>query len=375
MGKEKKILVKDNDNSKISTNYDVFRKKIIRKANRSKSLFKAHSFSFVSINAFLIFLNIVTPDSYPWFLFPLGSMGLLLSLHYISKKDRVRQKSDIEKYPALTDGALKLLKKLFRKRRFTKLSTMFTVSTSAFLFMVNIITGPGYFWAAIPTAALASISGTLWFFNKQSKKELIENFQIKANENIFLSPSKPTEADVLEAPKNHPSLIEAYTLKESILKQLKQIGITEDQLIDTIPDLVDNYILQIKTLLDKNEDFTAIITSNPYEKLLKDKEEISSKIKRSDNDQLINQYKASILELDNHLAASKKITNQIEMFTLKINSALNSIRILHLDLANLNVEKMSHNEVMKILEKESNKLSERLEDLQKGYSELEKEML
>ncbi len=372
MEKEKKIFVKDN--SKISTYYEVFRQKIIRKANRSKSLFKAHSFSFVSINAFLIFLNIVTPNSYPWFLFPLGSMGMLLSLHYVSKKDRLRQMSDIEKYPALTDGALKLLKKLIRKRRFTKLSTMFTVSTSAFLFMVNIITGPGYLWAAIPTAALASISGTLWFFNNQSKKELIEDFQIKTKENIILSPSKLTGADVLEAQKNHPSLIEAYTLKESILKQLKQIGITEDQIIDTIPDLVDNYILQIKTLLDKNEDFTVIITSNPYEKLLKERENISYKMNNSDNDQLINQYKTSILELDNHLAASKKIANQIEMFTLKINSALNSIRMLHLDLANLNVEKMSHNEVMKVLEKESNKLSERLEDLQNSYSELEKEM-
>ncbi len=81
-----------------------------------------------------------------------------------------------------------------------------------------------------------------------------------------------------------------------------------------------------------------------------------------------------MLELDNHLAASKKIATQNELFTLKINSALNSIRMLHLDLTNLNVEKMSHNEVMKVLEKKSRELSERLADLQSGYSELEKEM-
>jgi len=63
------------------------------------------------------------------------------------------------------------------------------------------------------------------------------------------------------------------------------------------------------------------------------------------------------------------------MLNLRINSALNSIRMLHLDLANLNVEKMSHSEVMKVLEKKSNDLSERLADLQSGYAELEKEML
>ena len=156
---------------------------------------------------------------------------------------------------------------------------------------------------------------------------------------------------------------------------LKQLRITEDFLIDTIPELVDNYILQIKTLLEKNEEFTEILNSNPYEKLLKNREEITRKLNNSDNVQLKDQYKTSLLELDNHMAANKKIANQNEMFILKINSALNSIRMLQLDLANLNVEKMSHNEVMKVLKRKSNDLSERLADLQSGYSELENEML
>ena len=72
------------------------------------------------------------------------------------------------------------------------------------------------------------------------------------------------------------------------------------------------------------------------------------------------------MELDNRLASSKKIANQNELFTLKTNSALNSIRMVHLDLANLNVEKMSHNDVMKVPEKESNILSERLAEMLKG---------
>jgi len=374
MGREDTELM-DNNNSLISTNYEVFRQKIIRKAKKSIGLFKAHSFSFLSINAFLVFLNFVTPGSYPWFLFPLGSMAMLLSIHYVSKNDRIRQKEDIEKYPVLTDKAFGLLKKIFRKRRSTKLSTISTVSVSAFLFMVNIITGPGYLWAAIPAAALASLSGTLWFFNNHKKKELIQDFQLRADEKMILPPAASITAGIQSIPDKHPVLIEAYDLKDSILKQLIQIGITEDPLIDTIPELVDNYILQIKTLLEKNEEFTEILNSNSNEKLLKEREQISGKMHNSDNDQLRNQYKSSLLELDNRLASSKKIANQNELFTLKINSALNSIRMLHMDLANLNVEKMSHNEVMKVLEKESNKLSERLADLQSSYSELDKEMM
>jgi hypothetical protein len=252
---------------------------------------------------------------------------------------------------------------------------MFTVSVSAFLFMVNIITGPGYLWAAIPAAALASLSGTIWFFNKQNKKELIKDFRLRAKENIFLSPTVSTGTDVIEAQKNYPALIEAYSLKESILKQLTQIGINEDPLIDTIPELVDSYILQIKALLEKINEFTGILNSNPYEKLIKEKKDITDRLNTADNTQLQSQYRTSLLELDNRLASGKKIANQNELFTLKINSALNSIRMLHMDLANLNVEKMSHNEVMKVLEKESNKLSERLADLQSSYSELEEEML
>lgn len=374
MSKDKNLLIQ-NKSSKISTAYELFRQKVVKKAKKSTSLFKGHLFSFISVNTFLIFLNIITPGNYPWFLYPLGSMAILLSLHYTSKNDRMRQKHDIEKYPVLSDKAFKLLKKLFRKRRFTKISTIFTVSVSAFLFMVNIITGTGYFWASIPTAALATISGTVWFLNRADTKELLKTFRLLAEENRSLLSGSLDISNTRYNTRDYPSLIEAYSLKDAIQTQLDQIGAIEDPLLDTIPELVNNYITQIKKLLEKNEEFTGILQSNPYKKLLIEREGISDKMNTAENDQLRAQYKTSLLELDNQLTASKKITNEIELFSLKIGSALNSIRMLHLDLANLNVEKMSHNEMMKVLEKESKKLSERLKDLQFGYSELEKEMM
>ncbi|NOY07501.1 MAG: Pr2TM family membrane protein [Spirochaetes bacterium] len=365
----------NNDGSLISTNYDTFRQKIIRKAGTSINLFKIHSFSFISINAFLAFLNFITSPGYPWFLYPLGGMATILSLHYVSKNDRAVQKSDIEKNPVLTDRAFKLLKKIFRKRRFTKLNIMFSVSVSAFLFMVNIITGPGYLWAAIPAASLAFISGTQWFFNKHKKRELIQEFRLRSAEKGIPSFHALNVNNPLHTRDNHPIIAEVYSLQDSIFKQLKQIGMAEDPLIETIPELVENYISQIKTLLDKNEGLNRVLNLNPYKKLLKEKEEITGKMNNSIDDQLKSRYKTTLLELDKQMKVSMKIANQNEMLNLRINSALNSIRMLHLDLANLNVEKMSHNEVMKVLEKKSNDLSERLADLQSGYAELEKEML
>jgi 2TM domain len=376
MPRDKKSLSNKNEGRNISTFYETFRQKIAKRAKRSSSLFKAHSFAFVSINAFLVFLNVITRVSYPWFLFPLGGMSILLSLHYASKNDREKQKQTIEKYPDLTDKAFKLLKKLFKKRRFTGLSTVFSVSISAFLFMVNIITGPGFLWASIPAAALFTLSGTIWFFNMHNKKELIEEFQLRSAEKGIISGpvSANKKINIIGSENKQPVLTEAYSLKDSILNQLRQLDTNEDPIIETIPELVENYILQIKTLLEKNDEFTGILKSNPYEDLLKMKIDIKSKMALSDDNQLLSQYKTSLKELDNHLAASKKIANQIELFTLKINSALNSLRMLHLDLANLNVEKLSHNEVMKVLEKEFSNLSQRLEDLQEGYSEIEKEI-
>lgn len=374
MPRDKRALLNNNDDRKISTIYEIFRQKIVKRAKRSSSLFKAHSFAFVAINAFLVFLNYITPGTYPWFLYPLGGMSIILSLHYVSKNDRARQKIYLEKYPVLTDKALKLLKKIFRKRRFTAFCTMFSLSVSAFLFMVNIITGPGFLWASIPAAALVSLSGTIWFFNKQNKQELIEEFRISASETgVIISPVL-NEKNTLIPVENNTNLAEAYSLQNSITGQLKQIGMADDPIIDTIPELVDNYILQIKTLLAKNEELSGILDSNSRGKLLKEKEAISLKMKTCDNEKLIEQYKTSLVELENHITAGKKIENHKEMLNLKINSALNSIRMLHLDLANLNVEKMSHNEVLIVLEKKSTDLSERLADLQSGYSELEKEM-
>ena len=374
MHMKNRVLPDNNNDSLISTNYETFRQKIIRKAGTSISLFRIHSFSFISINAFLAFLNLVTSSGYPWFLYPLGGMATLLSIHYVSKNDRARQKSDVEKNPVLTDRAFKLLKKIFRKRRFTKLNIMFSISVSAFLFMVNIITGPRYLWAAIPAASLAFISGTQWFFNKYKNKELMQEFRLRSAEKGIYSFSVSNDKNVLSARDNHPIIAEVYSLQGSILKQLKQIGMTEDPLIDTIPELVENYIAQIKTLLDKNEELSGVLNLNPYKKLVKEKEEITGKMDNSIDDQLKSWYKTTLSELDKQMTISMKIANQNEILNLRINSALNSIRMLHLDLANLNVEKMSHNEVMKVLEKKSNDLSERLADLKSGYAELEKEM-
>jgi len=373
MPRDKRSLMKKNKDRKISPIYETFRQKIVKRAKRSSSLFKAHLFSFISINAFLLFLNVITSVSTPWFLYPLGGMSILLSLHYASRNDRERQKKYLEKYPILTDKAFKLLKKIIRKKRFTTLSTMFSISVSAFLFMVNIITGPQFMWASIPAAALATLSGTIWFFNNQNKKELLQEFRISASEKGILAEPVSNIEHSLNTSDNHSKLEEAYSLQNYITGQLKQIGMAEDPLINTIPELVDNYILQIKILLKKIEEFTGILNSTPRVNLLKEKAIINEKMNISDNDKLIEQYKTTLLELDNHLAAGKKIENQKEMFNLKINSALNSIKMLHLDLANLNVEKMSHNEVMMVLENKSADLSERLADLQRGYSELENE--
>ncbi len=373
MPRDKRSLMKKNKDRKISTIYETFRQKIVKRAKRSSSLFKAHLFSFISINAFLLFLNVITSVSTPWFLYPLGGMSILLSLHYASRNDRERQKKYLEKYPILTDKAFKLLKKIIRKKRFTTLSTMFSISVSAFLFMVNIITGPQFMWASIPAAALVTLSGTIWFFNNQNKKELLQEFRISASEKGILAEPVSNIEHSLNTSDNHSKLEEAYSLQNYITGQLKQIGMAEDPLINTIPELVDNYILQIKILLKKIEEFTGILNSTPRVNLLKEKAIINEKMNISDNDKLIEQYKTTLLELDNHLAAGKKIENQKEMFNLKINSALNSIKMLHLDLANLNVEKMSHNEVMMVLENKSADLSERLADLQRGYSELENE--
>ncbi len=281
MHMKNRVLPDNNNDSLISTNYETFRQKIIRKAGTSISLFRIHSFSFISINAFLTFLNLVTSSGYPWFLYPLGGMATLLSIHYVSKNDRARQKSDVEKNPVLTDRAFKLLKKIFRKRRFTKLNIMFSISVSAFLFMVNIITGPRYLWAAIPAASLAFISGTQWFFNKYKNRELMQEFRLRSAEKGIYSFSVSNDKNVLSARDNHPIIAEVYSLQGSILKQLKQIGMTEDPLIDTIPELVENYIAQIKTLLDKNEELSGVLNLNPYKKLVKEKEEITGKMDNS----------------------------------------------------------------------------------------------
>lgn len=203
----------------------------------------------------------------------------------------------------------------------------------------------------------------------------MQEFRLRSAEKGIYSFSVSNDKNALSARNNHPIIVEVYSLQGSIFKQLKQIGMTEDPLIDTIPELVENYIAQIKTLLDKNEELNRVLNLNPYKKLLKEKEEITGKMDNSIDDQLKSRYKTTLSELDKQMTISMKIANQNEMLNLRINSALNSIRMLHLDLANLNVEKMSHNEVMKVLEKKSNDLSERLADLQSGYAELEKEML
>ena len=324
--------------------------------------FKTHLTAFVGVNGFLFFLWMFLSHGHPWFLYPLGAWGIGLA-HHFTHLSNVRFKSKIlGKFRSLSAKGLGLLKRYCASRGSFRQHATAAISVSAYLLLINTITGVHFQWWLIPAAALGmglSIHGfphfsKLRYLKRQLNKEAGGALPESAGDNSFLSEAKT---------------LETYIRKE-LSAQTNNIG---TQAMEILP-VLEGYVKGIAELTQKKDEIDQVLASHPIDSIIDDRKAIEQKQASASSAALIAEYSKTIDTLARHEQSFRKLEERKELIDLRLQSSIQSLRHLQLEIARLKTSQLStelEKTALEDLRIKSKELSEYIEDFDTGFSGLE----
>jgi hypothetical protein len=344
--------------------YQVYREQVSEGAAKARTGFWQHLTSFVLVNGAIFALWLTTGAGHPWFFYPLGGWGIGLISHWATIKAKEQERQDVERYEALNAEETKALKRLHKARGGFISNLAATLSVTAFLFGVNMITSPGFPWFLFPAAGMGIglVSGFANYTNKRRR----------ARKALQEAAHRPAPAFVqAEAHADEPELIrEAERLRASIREQVSRLDSAHEHVGRDIPELLDKYVEQIRELHRRTEELDRIVAEVPMRELQEDRERLRTRIDQTDQPKMRKEYERSIAEIDRQERSWRELKEQREILDLRSRSAINSLKQIQLDLARMKAVP-GLEESSAALRERSTELSRYLEDLRQGYSELD----
>jgi hypothetical protein len=165
---------------------------------------------------------------------------------------------------------------------------------------------------------------------------------------------------------------QAERLKQQIVKQIEGFGKRSQPLGDDFLPLLDNYVNQIRELSDKNADLAEIMSGIPMSSLERDLKELERKRDLADSERVRDEYERSIQQIRDQKRSFLELQNEKEMLGLRVQSALNALKQMQIDLARMrSLSPKEEQQSLSTLREKSQDLSLYLEDLRKGYEELD----
>ena len=357
--------------------YEEYRKKVLKQAEKEKSEFRGHILAYLGVNLFLFFVYLMTGAGFPWFLFPLGGWGIGIVSHAAGLSQKIRHKEEIERYPELDPFQTELIKKIHKSREGFIGHLISNIGVAAFLFMINMITSPGFPWFLFPTVGM----GIGVFFHWISFTSKIRKCKKELKRQIAASPLKrrksagDTSMSRGGSGDTYNTLVtQAEELRDSIKKQIDSLGKTRSPLGEDMLPLLDTYIDQIRELSIRSRELEEIISGIPKKELQQDLVGLQEKYEQADTEYMKKEYRRSIEEIEHQTASFKELENQKEVIRLRLISSVNSLKQMKIDLARMkNAGISGDSPSVKLLKEKTKDLSHYLEDIETSYRELEED--
>jgi chromosome segregation ATPase len=234
--------------------------------------------------------------------------------------------------------------------------------------MINAITGGGFPWALIPTAAMGVALLLHWSAygpkNRRMKREIRGWITGDGGRRI-------DSAD-LDAEDREPQVVqEASALRRKILRQIEEMEKDHPAIGSDMRPLLDTYFEQVRQLAGKSQEIETLLAQLPQTDLQQDRVRLKNRMESVESDRLREEYEKSILEIDRQLASIKELSHNSEVLELRLSSAVNLMKQLQLDLARVKGASLSNTASFGMLKEKSDELSKYIEDLEAGYNELE----
>lgn len=350
-------------------------RKLRRRAHSREGLWRSHLAVFGSVNAFLLFLNVVTPPTHPWFLYVLGAMSIPLGIHAILRRRRDRLQSTLEEWtetPAetpeiarigrdLPDRLYRPIRRLHRSTTGWMLSAGIAGTVSGYLLLINALTG-GSFWATIPVVSLAFPVTLGWILLRNRRAKLRR--QIKLAEQQGLPPSPAVDPKAAD----HPAVTDAKAIQGRIGALIDSANPSHRVLADQ----VDEIVAEIERMAGLEKSFDAALAILPLPQLERDRDQLLRE-RESATPALRSQYGESLTQIDAQIESLQELTRNRELLSLRLRSGVNALRQVSLDMARLKGDETlaQINDQISIT---ADELSSYMGDLQASYEELSSEL-
>jgi class 3 adenylate cyclase len=344
-----------------------YKEQTLESADKARAGFRGHLGSYIGVNGFLFVVWILTGAGFPWFLIPAMAWGIGLATHWSTTKDKQRESRELQSYENLNREQLRILRKLNKTRSSFRSHLVSNVATSAFLFVLNMITSPGFPWFLFPVGGMAIGLFTHFPSFKSKEKSLLKRLR-DAGVRIGGGGRRAVPAVAGSNPSE-----QAEQLKANIVKQIEGFGKRSQPLGDDFLPLLENYVTQIKELSKKHADLEEIMATIPMASLERDLHDLERKRDQVDNERVRAEYDKSVEQIRDQQRSYVELKNEKEMLALRVRSALNSLKQMQIDLARMkSLSPKEEQESLATLREKSEDLSLYLEDLRKGYEELDR---
>jgi len=355
----------------LETDFARYRDKVELKAHKSSSGFTGNLISFVGVNAFLWYINLNVAPGFMWAAIVSAAWGTGLVSGFFAMLRGKAKAAEIDKMPELSPDALDVYKKIHRVRDGMAMHVASVVSVPVLLFVINLLTSPGFLWAAIPSGIMAlsflghliSYPGTL----RGLEKKLWRLLGVDSWRDLFRM-GKSRKAGAAAGP--YASIYaEVAAIRDEIVRDLKAGKGSDEFGKDMIPTL-DRYVEQVKLLSHSVNEIDGIVSTIPMEALRHDREALEAKRAGAGNQTLKDEYGRSIAEIARQEKACTDLEDQRELLRLRLGSSANALKQLKIDMARMKaLPEAGERQALEDIRKKAGELAGYLDDLKTGYDE------
>jgi hypothetical protein len=356
----------------IETDFGRYKAKIEDRARKSASGFTGNLISFLGVNALLWYINLNFAPGFLWAAIVSMAWGTGVVSNLFALVRGKTKVAELERMPALEAEALDTYKKLNRVKDSMAMHTASMLSVPPLLFTINLLTSPGFLWAAIPSGIMAlSFLGHLASFpvtKRGLEKKLFRLLGVDSWKELFRAGKGRNEA-IRGAGPYASMYAEAAAARDELVKEIKKGKGSDEFGKDMIPTL-DRYVEQVKLLTHSVNEIDGIVNSIPIAELSKDREALQVKMEVAGSGALKEEYRRSIAEIERQEKAYKDLEDQREILRLRLGSSVNSLKQLKIDLARMKaMPEAADDQAIQAIRRKASEMAGYLDDLKTGYDE------
>ncbi len=338
-----------------------------KKVSSGATGWRSHASSFLSVNAGLFFINMMTAQPFDWsrgwFWFPLLGWGIGFLSHTATWLSVRKNAKEAQKLATLQGESLAALKRFHKDREGFSAHFWSNAGVSIFLLWIWYFSGGGFLWPMIPIAAMGvGVLGHLSSFLHARKAW-------KKRRNSVSEPGPVKASSSLSSSSDSPVTLKAENLKQAILVQI-QTWKGANPLGDDTAETLENYVRQIRELSAIEHDLSAVIDTIRIDDLEAERVELQAKADKTTSTALKEEYARSLEEISKQKRSALDLGEQQEILNLRIGSALKSLQQMQIDLARIKSlsdgQKQTYTSALKA---QSEELSRYLEDYRSGLEE------